>query len=213
MSETYELEEHIQENLERLENDEEATEVYNKSDIFVALNEALNKKMKDIGFEPEEEPPGDIEKYDLANISEMEDKDLKVMYDKYLAHYAFLSDQITSTELYLGTAKERANTVKLELVKEVTRKGSEASRAYSNAEGRKAWVETHPAYLMATYEYLYFKQLHAAFEEMRRKTSKIMERVYREQMERNPTYSSGRQFDPTKRKPIKGPTFTKVRGR
>jgi hypothetical protein len=110
-----------------------------------------------------------------GNLSDRSEREIRDLYDTFLSFYDYLTDEITRCEIYLGTTKERANTVFSAISLDVLN-----NENYKNAEARKHAASVHPAYLVARKDYLYFSQLHSALEERRKKMSKSMERLHRE---------------------------------
>ena len=143
-------------------------------DAFLELRTRLEKDLRETGFNPEAKPPFSEPKI-TSPLSESSDKELRDQYDKFLRFYDYLTDEITRCEVYLGTTKERANTISAAISLEV-----QEQKNYTNAEARKNAVLVHPAYIIARTDFLYFNQLHSALEERRRKISKSIDRVYRE---------------------------------
>ena len=143
-------------------------------DTFLELRTRLEKDLEKTGFSPEPSPP--FKEPRIKNhLSESSDSELRNMYDDFLRFYDYLTDEITRCEVYLGTTKERANTIHAAISLEVAEQ-----KQYTNAESRKNAVLVHPSYIVARKDFLYFNQLHAALEERRRKISKSIDRIYRE---------------------------------
>ena len=172
---------------------EEAARVLKIGEPYLKLRTQLEKDLKKSGFIPASEPPCE-EPYIQGNISDMSEKSLKDMYDKFLAFYDYLTDLITHQEVYLHTTKERSDTIYAAIFLEAMK-----DKALSNAEARKCFVQIHPAYMVAKHDYLYCKQYHAAQEERRRKISKSMDRLYRELMLRAQRDSPSEAFPAAER--------------
>jgi len=143
-------------------------------DIFLDLKSQLEADLKTTGFNPGTEPP-QKEPEIITNLSELRVSSLKNLYDQYLIFYGYLTDQITRCLVFSEVTKARQAQKQAEAMKE-----AHANKELTNADIRKAYVETNNSYLLAKRDYLYFKQLLAAHEERRRKMSKSMDRVGRE---------------------------------
>ena len=141
---------------------------------YLALREQLEKDLAKTGFDPRSSPPCK-EPVIVGSLSDKTERDLRDLYDVFLSFYDYLTDEITRCEIYLGTTKERANTVFAAISLKILEDGQ-----YSTVDARKHAASIHPAYLIARKDYLYFSQLHSALEERRRKMSKSMERIHRE---------------------------------
>tara|TARA_Y100000310_G_scaffold321650_1_gene379594 strand:+ start:330 stop:956 length:627 start_codon:yes stop_codon:yes gene_type:complete len=148
--------------------------ILNIGEPYIALREQLKKDLERTGFNPKVSPPCK-EPTIVGSLSDSTERELRDLYDVFLSFYDYLTDEITRCEIYLGTTKERANTVFSAISLEVL-----SNELYKNAESRKHAASVHPAYLIARKDYLYFSQLHSALEERRRKMSKSMERIHRE---------------------------------
>ncbi|MBP72881.1 MAG: hypothetical protein CMA70_04775 [Euryarchaeota archaeon] len=145
------------------------------SDIFLDLKTQLEKELRSTGFNPTAEPPLKEEPEITASLSELPLRELKDLYDCYLVFYGYLTDQITRCLCFLEVTKARQALQYAEAMKR-----AHSDKSLTNADIRKASVETNVEYIKAKRDYLYFKQLLAAHEERRRKMSKSMDRVGRE---------------------------------
>jgi len=145
-------------------------------DPFLELREQLEGALINTGFNPASNPPSKEPRV-TGSLSDASDRELKNLYDSFLAFYDYLTDELTRCEIYLETTKERADTVHASIVLEANKQND-----LTNAEARKSFVLTHPAYIAAKKDYLYFKQLYSAQEQRRKKMSKSMDRLYRELM-------------------------------
>ena len=144
------------------------------------LPKAIETKLAKTGFRPSIDPP--FEEPGLPiKLSSSTNDELHNLYDKLLCFYGYLSDQLTRQEPYMVTAKKAVEVVTALAFKEAIKQ-----KDLKNADARKAYVETHEFVQKATREYIYFKQLHSAQEERRRKISKFIDRVYRELTLRQP---------------------------
>lgn len=145
------------------------------SDTFLELKTQLERELKATGFSPKAEPPLKEEPTVNSNLSAMSLNQLKDLYDEYLMFYGYLTDQITRCLCFVEVTKARQAQQHAEAMKK-----AHNDKSLTNADLRKADVETNSAYIRAKRDYLYFKQLLAAHEERRRKMSKSMDRVGRE---------------------------------
>jgi hypothetical protein len=144
-------------------------------DIFLDLKTTLEKDLKSTGFSPDRKPPLEKEPKIEANLSRVETEGLKDLYDQYLIFYSYLTDQITRCIVFFEVTKARHVQKHAEAMKK-----AHTNKNLTNADLRKACVETDVIYLNAKRDFLYFKQMLAAHEERRRKMSKSMDRVGRE---------------------------------
>jgi hypothetical protein len=159
---------------DRMDNNENKTVDYsNLGRAYLDLKDSMEEDLSRSGFNPAKAPPGKEPKAP-TNFSQLGPDTLRTLYDQYIAFYEYISDEITRLEVYVRTTSERTSLIHSHLVLEAMRN----KKTLSNAEVRKAWVETQPAYQQALQDSLYFKQMLNAQEQRRRKMSKMMERVY-----------------------------------
>ena len=144
-------------------------------DIFLALKGKLERDLKATGFSPSKDPPKETEPVIDKVLSKCTSTELRDLYDEFLMFYNYITDQITRCLCFLEVTKARQSQHHAEAMQE-----AHISKKLTNADLRKAYVETHGSYLAAKRDYLYFKQLLSAQEERRRKISKSMERISRE---------------------------------
>ena len=84
---------------------------------FLELREQLETALLNTGFSPKANPPSKEPKV-VGSLSDASDKELKDLYDSFLAFYDYLTDELTRCEIYLETTKERADTVHASIVLE-----------------------------------------------------------------------------------------------
>ena len=127
-----------------------------------------------------------------AGLSKLSLSEVRDLYDRYLAYYDYITDQVAGLEIYQKTTEKRLEKVHAHL----TLLAAE-NKKLSNAELRKAWVVTNETYQAAQQDHLYFRQMLAAQERRYRKLSKVKEDVSRELWSRTQTPSiAGRPGDP-----------------
>ena len=171
-------------------------DVLSIGDPFLELREQLEGALVKTGFNPAPNPPSKEPRV-VGSLSDASDRELKNLYDSFLAFYDYLTDELTRCEVYLETTKERADTVHASIILEANKQ-----KELTNAEARKSYVITHPAHIAAKKDYLYFKQLYSAQEQRRKKMSKSMDRLYRELMLRLNEDKYGGSSSPPKQ-PVK----------
>jgi len=145
-----------------------------KIDNYAELGAMLENDLGATGFETKKAPPCE-EPNVYGGVSKLDLSELRDLYDRYLAYYDYVTDQIARLEIYRKTTEKRLELVHADL----TLRAAENSKL-TNAELRKAFVITSEVYQAAQQDYLYFKQMLAAQERRYRKFSKIKEDVSRE---------------------------------
>lgn len=166
----------------------ETKQMLDMGQTFVDLGKKLAANLAATGFAPAKAPPF-VEPHFPSVLSELSLDEVKNLYDRFISFYDYLTDQITNLELYLKTTEERADTVAAAITLEAATR-----KELSNAELRKAFVQTHGAYLVARSDHLYTRQMHGAQDERRKKISKSMSRLGQEIFVR----TSGRMGEPTR---------------
>jgi hypothetical protein len=150
-------------------------------DPFLELQDALEKDLAATGFNPDMTARTDEPRID-GRLSGRTEIALKDLYDDLLNFYDYLSDQITRYILRKDSAKARIAYVRATTARDLP-------KSLSNAEARKAYIESHDAVVTVICDHLYFKQMHESLEERRRKISKSIERVSRELYLRNSKFA------------------------
>jgi len=145
-----------------------------KKDIFLKLRETIEHDLKETGFHPASAPP--CREPSLGGpVADRSDRELKGLYDEFLAFYEYLTDNIVRCLGFVSVAKARVDLKKAE--------GLLAARkddSLTNAELRSSYIMTEPGYLSAYRDYIYFKTMMSMHEERRKKISKTMDRLGRE---------------------------------
>jgi hypothetical protein len=143
-------------------------------DLFLSLRTTLDEDLKATGFAPDRSPPG-REPRVPRELRDLDNYSLKGLYDEFLAYYDYLSDQIAQDNGYSLIGKAR-----LELMAATASRKAQADKSLTNADARKAFVETDQELLGAKRDYVYFKARLQTQRERRDKISKCMERIGRE---------------------------------
>jgi len=143
-------------------------------DLFLSLRGIIEKDLKSTGFNPDPEPPSKEPRFP-RNLSQMGTSEIKELYDDYMSWYEYLTDQLSQDQAFLTVAKARLDTVWAEATKRVV-KNKEAT----NADLRKAFIQTDLEYMGANQDYIYFKSKLSVQVERRDKVKKSMDRIGRE---------------------------------
>jgi hypothetical protein len=145
------------------------------TDLFLDLRETLKEDLRKTGFSPNADGgPGEEPKIP-TDLSSKTNDFLKTLYDEFLSYYAYLTDQVAQ-----DTCDATVSKARLEF------KGAQAALKaatdprLTNADMRKAVVETDAETLGAKRDYIYFKSKLAVQEDRKRKISKCMDRIGRE---------------------------------
>lgn len=144
------------------------------SDRFVELKDMIEGELARTGFNPPVNPPGP-EPALPPRLTHIHLEGLINLCDDFQAFYNFLTDEITR-----GLTFEEITRARVAFTKAQARKRVLADKAFTNDKVRDAEVDADSDVLEAVCEYLYFRQMHEAQEERRRKISKSMDRLYRE---------------------------------
>ena len=144
------------------------------ADLFTALRGIIEDDLKQTGFSPDKEPPSQEPRFP-RNLSHMTTPQVKELYDDYMSWYEYLTDQLSQDQAFLTVCKARLDTVHAEATKRVV-KVKEAT----NAELRKAYIQTDIDYLGALQDYTYFKAKEKVQSERRDKVKRSMDRIGRE---------------------------------
>ena len=143
-------------------------------DRFLALKDTVEGELKRTGFDPVVRPPGP-EPVLPARLGPMKTDAVLGPCDDFQGFYNYLTDEITRCLTFEEVAKARVTFTKATALKLALKDPD-----LTNDKMRTAEVDTDERYLESLVEYLYFKQMHEAQEERRRKISKSMDRLYRE---------------------------------
>ncbi|MBT3328163.1 MAG: hypothetical protein HN396_18215 [Gemmatimonadales bacterium] len=144
------------------------------TDRFLELKDTVEGELKRTGFDPVVNPPGP-EPVLPARLAPMKTEDVLGLCDDFQMFYNYLTDEITRCLTFEEVAKARVTFTKATALKAAL-----ANKKLTNDKARTAEVDTDDQYLESQVEHLYFKQMHEAQEERRRKISKSMDRLYRE---------------------------------
>ena len=151
------------------------------TDPFLELQQALERDLAATGFAPSNSPPT-AEPTIAGRLRAKSEEYLKDLYDDLLNFYDYLTEQITRCVLRQDAAKARVVYIRAKAMQSVSK--------LPNAEARKNAVEVDPEVVEVTCDYLYYRQMHEAMDERRRKNSKAIERVSRELYLRNSKYGN-----------------------
>lgn len=143
-------------------------------DLFLSLRGIIEKDLRTTGFNPDPEPPSKEPRFP-RDLSKMRTPDIKELYDNYLSWYEYLTDQLAQDQAFLTVAKARLDTVWAEATRRVA-KNKEAT----NADLRKAFIQTDLSYLGAVQDHTYFKAKLGVQVERREKVKRSMDRIGRE---------------------------------
>lgn len=143
-------------------------------DLFMSLKGIIEKDLRNTGFHPDSEPPSKEPRFP-RDLSRMGTPEIKDLYDNYLSWYEYLTDQLAQDQAFLTVAKARLDTVWAECTKRVA-KNKEAT----NADLRKAFIQTDIEYLGAFQDHTYFKSKLGVQSERRDKIKRSMDRIGRE---------------------------------
>tara|TARA_Y100000114_G_C11762492_1_gene330680 strand:- start:1666 stop:2178 length:513 start_codon:yes stop_codon:yes gene_type:complete len=143
-------------------------------DLFLSLRGIIEKDLRSTGFNPDPEPPSEEPRFP-RNLSKMETSAIKELYDNYLSWYEYLTDQLSQDQAFLTVAKARLDTKWAEATKRAS-KNKEAT----NADLRKAFIQTDLEYMGANQDYIYFKSKLAVQTERRDKIKRSADRIGRE---------------------------------
>lgn len=143
-------------------------------DRFLELKNAIEGELERTGFRPSVVPPGP-EPALPTRLAGMPTDEVLGLCDDFQGFYNFLTDEITRCLTFEEVTKARVSYTRAVALKRVL-----MDKSLSNDKLRSAEIETDEQFLEAQGEYLYFKQMHEAQEERRRKLSKSMDRLYRE---------------------------------
>jgi hypothetical protein len=144
------------------------------TDIFLDLQETLDRDLRATGFAPDDEPPG-LEPKFRGSVSGMHTEEIKDLYDTFLAFHGYVSEQHAQAALNATIAEARWKSLQASFVKE-----SQADSSLRNADLRKAAIATDPNCLSAQRDHVYFKSTAAAHEKRLQRMSKVMARLARE---------------------------------
>lgn len=145
-----------------------------QADLFTTLRGIIEKDLKQTGFAPDSEPPSKEPRFP-RNLSHMTTAQVKELYDDYMSWYEYLTDQLSQDQAFLTVSKARLDTVWAEATKRVSK-----IKEATNAELRKAHIQTDIEYLGALQDYTYFKSKEKVQSERRDKIKKSMDRIGRE---------------------------------
>ena len=145
-----------------------------KQDLFLQLRTIIESDLKSTGFNPDSEPPS-VEPRFPRNLSKMETAAIKELYDDYMSWYEYLTDQLSQDSAFLTVSKARLDTVQAEATKRVAK-----NKDATNADLRKAHIQTDIEYLGAFQDYTYFKSKVTVQSERRDKVKRSMDRIGRE---------------------------------
>jgi hypothetical protein len=160
-------------------------------DVYDELGAMLENDLHTTGFSMKNSPPCEAPNV-YGGLSKLDLSEIRDLYDRYLAYYDYITDQIAGLEIYRKTTEKRLERVHATL----TLQASE-NRKLSNADLRKAWVVVHDTYQAAQQDHLYFKQMLSAQERRYRKLSKVKEDVSRELWSRTQGTTTGGRPDNT----------------
>ena len=143
-------------------------------DIFLTLKSTIEQDLEDTGFVLDAGPPSTAPRI-KGGLDGLPFKELKDLYDKFLAFYEYLSDEVTRFIGYTNITKARHDLVEAKVLKRI-----HASGDYKNAETRKCALLTDPEYMGAQKDYVYCKTMLQTQRERRDKINKSMERLSKE---------------------------------
>jgi len=157
----------------------EVNEILQRCGFYIHKGMELEDDLIKTGWQAEPgESPGEPDW--PGKLSDLSTQEIKDSYDMYLAWYNYLSNEVGRVAVKIRTAKEWAKLVEAE-VNLVSNTLSELS----NAEIRKSWMLTHPAYMHARSEFIYFKTRYEEQEARIAKCKKNMSRLNRELWDRS----------------------------
>lgn len=148
------------------------------TDSFVELLDILEDDLEETGFSPGANPPSKEPVFPGSLTGKTVD-DLKTLYDELLSFYGFLTDKIVMTSGHYVISKARLEQQFAEATKKVLQS------KLSNAEARKAYIETEEHYVAAKRDYTFLKATMTTLEERGDKIKRFMERLSRELWWRN----------------------------
>tara|TARA_B100000886_G_scaffold340104_1_gene307933 strand:- start:946 stop:1455 length:510 start_codon:yes stop_codon:yes gene_type:complete len=143
-------------------------------DLFLSLRGIIEKDLRSTGFAPDKEPPSKEPRFP-RDLSKMPTDKIKSLYDDYMSWYEYLTDQLSQDQAFLTVAKARLDTVWAEATKRVAK-----IKEATNADLRKAYIQTDVEYLGAHQDYIYFKSKLQVQTERRDKVKRSMDRIGRE---------------------------------
>ena len=144
------------------------------NDLFLGLRNIIEQDLKDTGFNPDSEPPSKEPRFP-RNLSKLETAEIKELYDDYMSWYEYLTDQLSQDQAFQTVSKARLDTVWAEATKRVAK-----NKDATNADLRKAFIQTDIEYLGAFQDYTYFKSKVSVQSERRDKIKRSMDRIGRE---------------------------------
>ncbi len=143
-------------------------------DLFTSLRGVIEADLRKTGFCPDTTIPSAEPRFP-SNLSKLDTAKVKEIYDDYMSWYEYLTDQLSQDQAFLTVAKARLETVHAEATKRVA-KNKEAT----NADLRKAHIQTDLEYLGALQDFTYFKAKEKVQSERRDKIKRSMDRIGRE---------------------------------
>ena len=144
------------------------------ADLFTTLRGIIEQDLKATGFSPDSEPPSKEPRFPRT-LSKMGTPEIKELYDDYMSWYEYLTDQLSQDMAFLTVAKARLDTVQAES----TKRASKCKEA-TNADLRKAYIQTDIEYLGALQDHTYFAAKKVVQSERRDKIKRSMDRIGRE---------------------------------
>ena len=110
-----------------------------------------------------------------GSVDDMAIKQVKDLYDQFLAFYEYLSDEVARFIGYANITKARHDHVEATVLKRI-----HAAGECKNAESRKCALLTDLEYIGAQKDYVYCKTMLSTQRERRDKIQKSMDRLGRE---------------------------------